>query len=37
MIERSFWHPVASAAEVAVGAPLAAQLLDEPLVLWRDA
>jgi phenylpropionate dioxygenase-like ring-hydroxylating dioxygenase large terminal subunit len=37
MIERSLWHPVASAADLAVGAPLAVQLLDEPLVLWRDA
>jgi len=37
MIERCFWHPVASAADLAVGAPLAAHLLDEPLVLWRDA
>ena len=36
MIERSLWHPVASADHL-VDAPLAAQLLDEPLVLWRDA
>ena len=36
MIERSHWHPVAAAAQL-TDAPLAAQLLDEPLVLWRDA
>jgi phenylpropionate dioxygenase-like ring-hydroxylating dioxygenase large terminal subunit len=36
MIERSLWHPVASAADLA-SAPLPAQLLGEPIVLWRDA
>ena len=35
-IERQHWHPVASAADVATE-PLAALLLDQPLVLWRDA
>jgi len=35
-IEHQHWHPVASAAEVA-GEPLAALLLEQPLVLWRDA
>lgn len=35
MIERTHWHPVASAD--AVGArPLAARLLGDDLVLWRD-
>ena len=36
MIERSLWHPVASAASLGE-TPLAATLLDEPLVLWRNA
>lgn len=35
-IERQHWHPVAGAAEV-TGEPLAALLLEQPLVLWRDA
>ena len=35
MIENSLWHPVAQAHEV-VDAPLGVQLLDQPLVLWRD-
>ncbi|HEY9064713.1 MAG TPA: Rieske 2Fe-2S domain-containing protein, partial [Burkholderiaceae bacterium] len=35
-VERSLWHPVASAADL-VDAPLPVQLLAEPLVLWRDA
>ncbi|KAI5935406.1 Apoptosis-inducing factor 3 [Manis javanica] len=35
MIEKSLWHPVAQAHEV-VDAPLGVQLLDQPLVLWRD-
>jgi len=35
IVERSLWHPVASAADL-TDAPLAVQLLDEPLVLWRD-
>ena len=35
MIERTLWHPVALAH--AVGAqPVAAVLLGEELVLWRD-
>ena len=36
MVERSLWHPVALSADV-VGAPVSVQLLDEALVLWRDA
>lgn len=36
MIEKELWHPVALAGAVA-DAPLAVQLLDESLVLWRDA
>lgn len=35
MIERSLWHPVASAPSLGQ-TPMAVQLLDEPLVLWRD-
>ena len=35
MIERQHWHPVA-ASEAVQGAPVAARLLDEELVLWRD-
>jgi phenylpropionate dioxygenase-like ring-hydroxylating dioxygenase large terminal subunit len=35
MIERSLWHPVAR-ADALGGVPLGVQLLDEPLVLWRD-
>ena len=35
-VERSLWHPVANVADLG-DAPLAVQLLDEPLVLWRDA
>jgi len=36
MYEKSLWHPVAD--EAALGpAPLAARLLDHPLVLWRDS
>ena len=36
MIEHSLWHPVALATDVA-GKPVAAQLLETELVLWRDA
>ncbi|AVS95176.1 aromatic ring-hydroxylating dioxygenase subunit alpha [Paracidovorax avenae] len=36
MIEHHHWHPVALAEDVGA-APLAALLLDQPLVLWRDA
>ncbi|RYY85230.1 MAG: aromatic ring-hydroxylating dioxygenase subunit alpha [Comamonadaceae bacterium] len=36
MIERLHWHPVADAASLAA-APLAASLLGDDLVLWRDA
>ena len=35
-VEHRHWHPVALATEVGA-APLAVQLLDQPLVLWRDA
>ncbi len=35
-VEHRHWHPVALASAVGA-APLAAQLLDRPLVLWRDA
>ena len=35
MIERQHWHPVA-ASEAVRDAPLAARLLGEDLVLWRD-
>lgn len=35
MIERQLWHPVASADHVAAQ-PVAARLLAEDLVLWRD-
>ncbi|HZY16417.1 MAG TPA: aromatic ring-hydroxylating dioxygenase subunit alpha [Ramlibacter sp.] len=35
MIERMHWHPVADAAAVD-GRPVAARLLGEDLVLWRD-
>jgi phenylpropionate dioxygenase-like ring-hydroxylating dioxygenase large terminal subunit len=36
MIEGQHWHPVADSEAVA-GSPVAARLLDENLVLWRDA
>ena len=36
MTERSLWHPVAQSQEV-VTAPLPVQLLEQPLVLWRNA
>jgi phenylpropionate dioxygenase-like ring-hydroxylating dioxygenase large terminal subunit len=35
-VEHQAWHPVALAATVGE-APQAVQLLDQPLVLWRDA
>ncbi len=35
MIERMLWHPVALSTEV-VDRPVAAQLLGEAVVLWRD-
>lgn len=34
---RPYWHPVARSADVAPGAVLGVRLLDEDLVLWRDA
>lgn len=36
MIERQHWHPVVD-ADAVQAAPLAARLLGEDLVLWRDA
>ena len=36
MIEAAHWHPVAQVEDLR-DAPLAATLLGEPLVLWRDA
>ena len=36
MIEHTLWHPVALSADVA-DKPVAAQLLEQALVLWRDA
>jgi phenylpropionate dioxygenase-like ring-hydroxylating dioxygenase large terminal subunit len=35
MIEKEHWHPVAL-SEAVTEAPLAAELLQQPLVLWRD-
>ncbi len=35
-LEHTLWHPVAQAADVA-DQPVAVQLLETPLVLWRDA
>ncbi len=35
MIERSLWHPVATASDLG-DAPMPVQVLDESLVLWRD-
>ena len=35
MVESTLWHPVALAGDVA-NTPLAVQLLEQPLVLWRD-
>ena len=36
MIEKTLWHPVA-ASEAVAQQPLGATLLEQPLVLWRDA
>ena len=36
MTERTLWHPVAQSCEV-VNAPLSVQLLNEAVVLWRNA
>lgn len=36
MVERSLWHPVVLAGDVAQ-APVAVQLLEQAVVLWRDA
>ena len=35
-VEHVHWHPVAGCTELAEQ-PLAAKLLGQPLVLWRDA
>ena len=37
MIEQQHWHPVAGVDDVPAAAPLAAQVLEQPVVLWRDA
>nr|WP_315431361.1 aromatic ring-hydroxylating dioxygenase subunit alpha [uncultured Albidiferax sp.] len=36
MMEKTLWHPVAASADLAQ-LPLAAVLLEQPVVLWRDA
>ncbi|MEO5794469.1 MAG: aromatic ring-hydroxylating dioxygenase subunit alpha [Rhodoferax sp.] len=36
MIENTLWHPVAASADLA-GEPLAVVLLEQAVVLWRDA
>ncbi|QIL81201.1 aromatic ring-hydroxylating dioxygenase subunit alpha [Diaphorobacter sp. HDW4A] len=36
MIENTLWHPVAQSHEVLQDAPLSVQLLDQPVVLWRN-
>lgn len=36
-VERACWHPVARSDALVAGAPHAAQLMGEDLVLWRDA
>ena len=36
MIEKQLWHPVAQSQDV-VNAPLAVQLLDQAVVLWRNS
>src|SRR3954454_5032017 len=33
---RACWHPVAQSTDLGAGTPLAADLLGEALVLWRD-
>ena len=37
MVESTLWHPVALSEAVAAQAPLAVQLLEQPVVLWRDS
>ena len=37
MVESTLWHPVALSGAVAGQAPLAVQLLEQPVVLWRDS
>ena len=37
MVESTLWHPVALSEAVAAQAPLAVQLLELPVVLWRDS
>ncbi|MFN4119336.1 Rieske 2Fe-2S domain-containing protein [Acidovorax sp.] len=37
MVERSLWHPVAQAGDVQQQSPVAVQLLEQAVVLWRDA
>ncbi|WP_295960244.1 aromatic ring-hydroxylating dioxygenase subunit alpha [Rhodoferax sp.] len=36
MIENTFWHPVAASADLA-GEPVSVVLLEQAVVLWRDA
>ena len=36
MTERTLWHPVAQSSDV-VSAPFSVLLLEQPLVLWRNA
>lgn len=37
MIESTLWHPVAACDELSTRNPLPVRLLEQPLVLWRDA
>ena len=37
MVESTLWHPVALSEAVAAQSPLAVQLLEQPVVLWRDS
>ena len=37
MVESTLWHPVALSEAVAAQAPLAVQVLEQPVVLWRDS
>ena len=37
MIEKNLWHPVAQTSDVVIDKPLSVQLLDQPIVLWRNA
>jgi phenylpropionate dioxygenase-like ring-hydroxylating dioxygenase large terminal subunit len=37
MIDQTYWHPVAESTAVAGDKPLAARVLSQDVVLWRDA